>query len=279
LRLKWQEVSGNCRAGLVAEPFRDLPVSLAALTFPPPPPYLDRLMRRLRTPLRHTEEHSAISDTVRDVVLGAADGLTVPFALAAGLAGAVAQSGVVLTAGLAEVAAGAIAMGLGGYLAARSEADHYSAELRRERQEIHEVPEHEAREVVEILESYGLEQADAETVTRALQRDPERWVDFMMRFELGLEAPKPGGAYRSALTIGTAYCIGGLIPLIPYMVFPDLKKALLVSAVATLLALLIFGGIKGQLTGIPRWRSGLQTALTGGVAAAIAFEVARWVGG
>ena len=233
-------------------------------------------MRRHR---HHTEEHSQISEAVRDVVLGAADGLTVPFALAAGLAGAVAQSHIVLTAGLAEVAAGAIAMGLGGYLAARSEHDHYAAELRRERQEIRDVPEHEEREVIEILETYGLGLDEARKVTETLKRDPDRWVDFMMRFELGLEAPKAGRAYRSAATIGGAYCLGGLVPLAPYVAIADVQTALLVSAAVTAASLLGFGGVKGWLTGVAPLRSALQTAVTGGTAAAVAYMVARLVAG
>lgn len=228
---------------------------------------------------RHIEEHSSTSELVRDVVIGAADGLTVPFALAAGLSGAVAQSGIVLTAGLAEIAAGGIAMGLGGYLAARSEADHYSSELRREQREVAELPDHEEGEVREILQTYGLEAAEAEKVVQALRRDPRRWVDFMMRFELGLEAPRPGRALKSALTIGSSYCIGGLVPLLPYFFLSSVRRAFLVSALATVLSLLLFGAVKGRLTGMPVLRSALQTALIGGVAAAVAWGVAGVVAG
>lgn len=224
---------------------------------------------------RHTEEHSTTSEAVRDVVIGAADGLTVPFALAAGLAGAVAQSGIVLTAGLAEIAAGAIAMGLGGFLAARSEADHYASELRREQKEIDELPDHEEREVIEILEEYGLERGEAERVMVALRRDPKRWVQFMMRFELGLEAPKPGRALRSAATIGGSYFLGGLVPLLPYLLFPSIGTAFWTSAGVTLLSLLVFGGVKGRFTGMPVLRSALQTAIIGGLAATVAYGVAR----
>jgi VIT1/CCC1 family predicted Fe2+/Mn2+ transporter len=212
---------------------------------------------------------------VRDVVIGAADGLTVPFALAAGLAGAVAQSGIVLTAGLAEIAAGAIAMGLGGFLAARTEADHYASELKREEREITELPEHEEKEVQEILEDYGLEPPEAQKVVAALRRDPKRWVDFMMRFELGLEAPKPGRAMRSALTIGGSYFGGGLVPLVPYLVFPDIGSAFWASAGATLASLIGFGAVKGKLTGMPVARSAIHTALIGSTAAAVAYFVAK----
>jgi VIT1/CCC1 family predicted Fe2+/Mn2+ transporter len=225
---------------------------------------------------RHTEEHSTTSEAVRDVVIGAADGLTVPFALAAGLAGAVAQSHIVLTAGLAEIAAGAIAMGLGGFLAARSEADHYASELRREEREINELPDHEEKEVIEILEEYGLERGEAERVMTGLRRDPKRWVQFMMRFELGLEAPKPGRALRSALTIGGSYFVGGLVPLTPYLLTSDIEPAFWASAGVTLLSLLSFGGVKGRLTGMPVLRSAFHTAIIGGLAAAVAYGVARF---
>ena len=228
---------------------------------------------------RHTEEHSTTSEAVRDVVIGAADGLTVPFALAAGLAGAVAQSHIVLTAGLAEIAAGAIAMGLGGFLAARSEADHYASELRREEQEIHELPDHEEREVVEILEEYGLEKVEAERVMSGLRRDPKRWVQFMMRFELGLEAPKPGRALRSATTIGGSYFLGGLVPLVPYVLTTNIEAAFLASTGVTLASLLVFGGVKGRLTGMPVLRSAIHTAVIGGLAAAVAYGVARLANG
>lgn len=226
---------------------------------------------------RHTEEHSNTSEFVSDVVIGAADGLTVPFALAAGLAGAVAQSRIVLTAGLAEIAAGAIAMGLGGYLAARSMADHYASELRREQREIHDVPEHEAGEVQEILEDYGLDAPEAMKVVESLRRDPVRWVQFMMRFELGLEPPRPGRALKSALTIGGSYFVGGLVPLLPYMVLPQVRLAFSASAAATLVSLIGFGAVKGRLTGMPVLRSAVQTAVIGGVAAAAAYFIARWV--
>jgi VIT1/CCC1 family predicted Fe2+/Mn2+ transporter len=228
---------------------------------------------------RHTEEHSTTSELVRDVVIGAADGLTVPFALAAGLAGAVAQSRIVLTAGLAEIAAGAIAMGLGGFLAARTAADHYASELRREEREINELPDHEEQEVQEILMAYGLHDTEAQRVTAALRRDPERWVQFMMRFELGLEAPQPGRAFKSALTIGGSYFAGGLVPLIPYFVLPNVGPAFWASTAATLASLLLFGGFKGKLTGRPVLASAVQTMLIGGAAAAVAYYVAKLAAG
>src|SRR5690242_20393313 len=164
----------------------------------------------------HIEKHFTASETVRDIVIGMADGLTVPFALAAGLSGAVDSTAVVVTAGLAEVAAGAIAMGLGGYLAARTDAEHYRSEWNREMRETEELPEVELKEVRDILLSHGVTETQAEGVAKALARDRPRWVRFMMRFELGLEEPEPSRALRSALTIGAAYVAGGLVPLIPY---------------------------------------------------------------
>ena len=223
----------------------------------------------------HVERHFTAGETVRDVVIGMSDGLTVPFALAAGLSGAVAAARIVVTAGLAEVAAGSIAMGLGGYLAARSDAEHYASELAREEREIVEVPEVEAREVAELLESYGVEPSDAATVVRAMRGRPDRWRDFMMRFELGLEAPDPRRALRSALTIAASYVVGGLVPLVPYMALSTVREALGLSVGLTLLALLVFGWVKGRFTGAGPVRSAFQTALIGGLAAAAAFGIAR----
>jgi VIT1/CCC1 family predicted Fe2+/Mn2+ transporter len=225
----------------------------------------------------HIEKHFSASDTVRDVVIGMSDGLTVPFALAAGLSGAVAATGLIVTAGLAEIAAGSIAMGLGGYLASITDDNHYQAELDRERREVREVPEREAEEVRDILADYGLDPEQAGTVVAALQRDPERWVTFMMKFELGLEPPRPGRAWRSALTIAASYAVGGLIPLLPYMIFNSMSTSVRYSVGATLVALLIFGLVKARLTGINPVRGALQTALIGGLAAAVAFGVAKAV--
>jgi len=203
------------------------------------------------------------------------DGLTVPFALAAGLSGAVADAGIVVTAGLAEIAAGSIAMGLGGYLAAKSDAEHYAAEERREHQEIKEIPREEMREVADIFREYGLDDAHVGAVVEAMTRRPKQWVDFMMRFELGLEKPQPGRARTSAMVIAGAYIAGGLIPLAPYMLVKEAHLALEVSVAFTLIALAIFGYVKGRFTGSRPWKSALQTTLTGGVAAAAAFLIAR----
>jgi VIT1/CCC1 family predicted Fe2+/Mn2+ transporter len=223
----------------------------------------------------HIEKHFTSGEAVRDIVIGMSDGLTVPFALAAGLTGAVSSTHIIVTAGLAEIAAGSIAMGLGGYLAARSDAEHYASERRREETEIVAVPEAEAQEVAEIFQSYGLTNDESASVVAALCRRPQDWVDFMMRFELGLEKPEPGRALRSALTIAGAYVVGGLIPLSSYLIFADAHRALNVSVGVTLLALGAFGAVKGRFTGAPTIRSALQTVLIGGLAAAAAFGIAR----
>jgi VIT1/CCC1 family predicted Fe2+/Mn2+ transporter len=225
----------------------------------------------------HIEKHFTAGETVRDVVIGMSDGLTVPFALAAGLTGAIASSHIVITAGFAEIAAGSIAMGLGGYLAARSDAEHYASERRREEAEIVTVPDLEAQEVLDIFKTYGLNETESASVVAALRQRPQDWVDFMMRFELGLEKPVPGRALKSALTIALSYVVGGIIPLSAYLILADAHRALNVSCAVTLVALLVFGAIKGRFTGTSMLRSGLQTALIGGLAAAAAFGIARLI--
>lgn len=226
----------------------------------------------------HIEKHFTSSAFIRDVVIGMADGLTVPFALAAGLSGAVAGTKIIVVAGLAEIAAGSIAMGLGGYLAGKSDSDHYESELKRERREVEEIPEEEAREVLEVFKEYGLTEAEATPIVESLQRRPEQWIDFMMRFELGLEKPDPSRALRSALTIAGAYVAGGLIPLGPYILMGDAHRALLASVGFTIAALAVFGAVKGHYTGMPAFPSALRTAVIGGLAAAAAFGIARLVG-
>lgn len=223
---------------------------------------------------RHTERHFTASDTVRDIVIGMADGLTVPFALAAGLS-AIATSGIIVTAGLAEIAAGSIAMGLGGYLAAKSDAEHYAKEKRRELKEVAEIPEEEMEEVAQVFRGYGMTREQISPIVHALSERPKAWVDFMMRFELGLEEPKPERARRSALTIGGAYIAGGLLPLTPYMIFSTANVALLYSILVTLAALFVFGFVKGRFTTAKPMRSALETALVGGLAAGAAFLIAR----
>ncbi|KAL5995551.1 Vacuolar iron transporter 1 [Asimina triloba] len=286
--------------------------------------------------LQHEEKHFTASDVVRDIIIGVSDGLTVPFALAAGLSGASASSSIILTAGLAEVAAGAISMGLGGlrrlggngngmepeiggnaeswknpgikeggilitllitvsvkedwtlvrqlevgifqwYLAAKSEADHYMRELKREQEEIISVPETEAAEVAEILSQYGLEAHEYGPVVNSLRKNPRAWLEFMMRFELGLEKPKPRRALQSALTIAISYIVGGLVPLIPYMFIRIARNAVLTSVAVTLISLLFFGYVKGRFTGTTPIKSAFQTAFIGAIASAAAFGIARAV--
>lgn len=226
----------------------------------------------------HAESHFTASASVRDIVIGMADGLTVPFALAAGLSGAVSSTGVIVIAGLAEIAAGSIAMGLGGYLAARTDREHYASERDREFREIREMPAAERQEVAIVFRGYGLSDEQAAPVVSAICANPGRWVDFMMRYELGLESPDPKRAVRSALTIGLSYVFGGLVPLGPYMTTDNVLKGLAISAAVTLLALFTFGAVKGRLTGIRPLIGGLQTVGIGGIAATAAFGIARWIG-
>lgn len=223
----------------------------------------------------HIERHFTSSETVRDIVIGMSDGLTVPFALAAGLSGAVDSTAIIVTAGLAEIAAGSIAMGLGGFLAARSDAEHYTSERLREEREIVEKTDAEVTEVSGIFRAYGLTDQQAAPVVEALRTNPRSWVDFMMRFELGLEEPDPKRALRSALTIAVAYMAGGLVPLLPYFLIDSAQRALPISVFFTLLALLVFGYVKGTFTGAKPILSAIQTMLIGGVAAAAAFIIAR----
>ncbi len=222
----------------------------------------------------HTERHFTASDTVRDVVIGMSDGLTVPFALAAGLSAAVASK-IVVTAGLAEIAAGSIAMGLGGYLAAKSDAEHYDAEKRKEEQEIIDIPREEMREVADIFRHYGIPDEHIRPVVHAMSERPKEWVDFMMRFELGLEKPDPKRARNSAAVIAVSYLVGGLIPLGPYMFLHAAHDALFVSIAVTLVALAVFGYVKGRFTGAGPWKSAAQTTIVGSLAAAAAFAIAK----
>jgi vacuolar iron transporter family protein len=229
----------------------------------------------------HEEKHFTATAAVRDIVIGMSDGLTVPFALAAGLTSAAAAiakgTGIIVTAGFAEIAAGSIAMGLGGYLAARTDVEHYASELDREYRETVELPEIETEEVAKVFRDYGLTEAQMEPIVKTITADQKKWVDFMMRFELGLEQPDPARAARSAGTIAASYIVGGLIPLAPYILLNQIIPALWVSVGVTLLALFVFGSIKGHYTGVKLWRAGFQTVLVGGLAAAAAFLIARLI--
>jgi VIT1/CCC1 family predicted Fe2+/Mn2+ transporter len=225
----------------------------------------------------HVEKHFTAGEFVRDVVIGMSDGLTVPFALAAGLSGAVSSTKLIVVGGLAEIAAGSIAMGLGGYLAARGDAEHYDQEKLREEREIVEIPDAEKHEVQELFQAYGLTETEAKPVVEALSQRPREWVDFMMRFELGLEQPDPKRAVTSAATIALAYIAGGFIPLSPYIILGNAVQGLMWSAIVTLAALGIFGFMKARFTGTPPLRGASQTMVIGGLAAGAAFVIAKLI--
>ena len=226
----------------------------------------------------HVEKHFTGSATVRDVVIGMADGLTVPFALAAGLSAATSSTKIIMTAGLAEIVAGAIAMGLGGFLAARTDQEHYASEERREGDEIVNLRQREVAEVETIFKGYGLEGEGLKLAVSAVTGDRRRWVDFMMRFELGLERPDPSRAPISAATIAASYLVGGMIPLMPYILSSRIDVAFKASVLLTGLALIVFGAIKGRLTGLSVAKSSLQTLAVGGLAAAAAYYLASLFG-
>jgi VIT1/CCC1 family predicted Fe2+/Mn2+ transporter len=227
----------------------------------------------------HAEKHLTSSAMLQDIVIGLSDGLTVPFALAAGLSGAVQSSSLVITAGLAEIVAGSIAMGLGGYLAGRTEVEHYAAELAREHEEVRTVPEVERQEVQQLLGEMGLSPATQALAVQELTAAPAQWVKFMMKYELGLEEPDPRQAPKSAVTIAGAYAVGGLIPLSAYFLTATPHQGLLWSALITLGCLLIFGYLKSRLTGQPPLWGAVKMAGTGAAAAGAAFYVARLFGG
>ncbi|MGN6533433.1 MAG: VIT1/CCC1 transporter family protein [Ginsengibacter sp.] len=222
----------------------------------------------------HEEKHLESSDFLRDVVIGMSDGLTVPFALAAGLTGAVSNSSIVVIAGIAEIVAGSIAMGLGGYLAGKTEQDHYNSELKREYDEVDKVPEMEKKEVQDFFVNLGLSKEIQLKATEEIAKDKKQWVDFMMKFELGLETPDPQRAKKSALNIGLSYAVGGIIPLSPYFFIEDSREALKFSIVATLICLFVFGYFKSKITGVPVLSGAFKVMLIGALAAAAAFGVA-----
>jgi len=223
----------------------------------------------------HLESHLQSSELLRDIVIGMSDGLTVPFALAAGLSGAVDHSNIILIAGIAEIAAGSIAMGLGGYLAGKTEQDHYSSEVKREYEEVENLPHKEIEETKEFFANIGLSKEIQDKATAEISQDKDRWVEFMMKYELGLEKPNPKRATKSALNIGLSYIAGGIIPLSPYFFIDTTTEALQYSVVATLLCLFIFGFFKSKITGINPWTGALKVMLIGALAAGAAFGVAR----
>ena len=227
----------------------------------------------------HHENHLKSSDTIRDIVIGMSDGLTVPFALAAGLSGAVNSSTIVVTAGIAEIVAGSIAMGLGGFLAGKTDMDHYNSELRREYEEVDRVPEQEKMEVKEVFADFGLSQHLQDEIADEMAKDKDKWVDFMMRYELGLEKPLENRATRSAITIGFSYIVGGIIPLSPYFFIANSQMALYYSIGITLICLFVFGYFKSKVTGQPPVSGALKVVVIGALAAAAAFLVARMVTG
>lgn len=222
----------------------------------------------------HKEDHLRSSDFLRDIVIGMSDGLTVPFALAAGLSGAVASSGIIIIAGIAEIAAGSIAMGLGGYLSGKTEQDHYTNEVKREHYEVENLRHKEIEETKEFFANIGLSKEIQEQATEEIAQDKDRWVDFMMKYELGLDKPDPKRATKSALNIGLSYVVGGIIPLSPYFFISDSREALQYSVVATLICLFIFGYFKSKMTGVNPWGGALRVTLIGAVAAAAAYGVA-----
>jgi len=225
----------------------------------------------------HHEHHSSGSDFLRDIVIGMSDGLTVPFALAAGLSSAVDNTSMIFIAGLAEIAAGSIAMGLGGYLAGQTEMDHYKAELRREYDEVERLPEREKEEVREFFESLGLSEEVQQKAVQELTKDKDNWVSFMMKHELGLDKPDEKRAGKSAFNIGMSYVTGGLIPLLPYFFVSDTIQGLKISALITLICLFIFGFFKSRMTGVAPVTGALKVMLIGAVAAAAAFSIARLI--
>jgi len=227
----------------------------------------------------HHEHHHKSSDTIRDIVIGMSDGLTVPFALAAGLSGAVNSAGIVVTAGIAEIVAGSIAMGLGGFLAGRTEADFYASELKREYDEVERLPEQERLEVVEVFAGFGLSEKVQQDAADEIIKDKDKWVDFMMRYELGLEAPHPNRATRSAVTIGLSYIVGGIIPLSPYFFVSDSLHGLYISCAITIACLFIFGFLKSKATGQPPFSGALKVLVIGALAATAAFVMAKVING
>ena len=228
----------------------------------------------------HEEKHFKSSDLVTDIVIGMSDGLTVPFALAAGLSGAGGgiTAAIVVTAGIAEIAAGSIAMGLGGYLAGKTEVDHYDSELKREYWEVDNLPDKEKEEVREVFAEMGLSAQSQELIVAELANNKDKWVEFMMRFELGLEKPDAKRARNSAMNIGLSYVVGGLVPLSPYFFAGSPADGLKWSSVITLLCLFIFGFFKAKVTGQNPWVGAVKVALIGSVAAAAAFTIAKLVG-
>jgi VIT1/CCC1 family predicted Fe2+/Mn2+ transporter len=224
---------------------------------------------------KHNEEHLKSSAALTDIVIGMSDGLTVPFALAAGLSGAIDKSSIIVIAGIAEICAGSIAMGLGGYLSGKTEQDHYSNEVKREYYEVENLRHKEIEETKDFFAELGLSEEIQNKATEEISRDKDKWVEFMMKYELGLDKPDPRRATKSALNIGLSYVAGGIIPLSPYFFISDAQEALKYSVVATLICLFVFGYFKSKITGVnPIWGA-LRVTAIGAMAAAAAFGVAK----
>jgi VIT1/CCC1 family predicted Fe2+/Mn2+ transporter len=227
--------------------------------------------------MEHKEDHLKSSEFITDIVIGMSDGLTVPFALAAGLSGAVSSNDIIITAGIAEIVAGSIAMGLGGYLAGKTEIDHYESELKKEYEEVERIPEKEMHEVKEVFAEYGLSPESQDIIALELSKDKDKWVNFMMKFELGLEKPNPNRARHSALTIGISYMIGGLIPLTGYLISSNPQDGLTISAIITIICLFTFGFLKSKVTCQPPFMGALKVTFIGIIAAASAFLIAKLI--
>ena len=227
--------------------------------------------------MEHEEKHFTASAVMKDIVIGMADGLTVPFALAAGLSGAVSDNSLIITAGIAEVVAGSIAMGLGGYMAGKTEVEHYEAEYKREEHEVDHVPEKEKEEVKEVFAAYGISERLQDELAEELSKNKTNWIDFMMKFELGMEKPHPHRATQSAITIGTAYVLGGIVPLVGYFVTDIPADGLMLSSIITIIFLFIFGYVKTKLTGESPFLGALKTVMIGILAASAAYVIAKLI--
>ena len=227
----------------------------------------------------HREEHVFSAETIRDIVIGMSDGLTVPFALAAGLSGAVSNTNLIIIAGLAEIAAGSIAMGLGGYLAGKTEVDHYNSEMKREYEEVETVPEIEKQELRDFFSSLGLSIEMQNQAVEEVSKDKDKWVELMMKYELGLEKPNPKRASKSAFNIGFSYIVGGLIPLSPYFFTSSGIDGLKISSVVTLVCLFVFGYFKSKFTGVNKLGGAIRVMMIGAIAAGCAFAIAKLIEG
>lgn len=227
--------------------------------------------------MEHIEKHFTASEVMKDIVIGMADGLTVPFALAAGLSGAVSDNSLIITAGIAEVVAGSIAMGLGGYMAGRTDVEHFEAEYKREEYEVDHLPDKEKEEVKEVFAAYGISPHLQDEIAEELSKDKKNWIDFMMKFELGMEKPNPNRATHSAITIGSAYVLGGIVPLVGYFVTDIPSQGLMISSCITILFLFVFGYVKTKLTGQSPFLGALKTVMIGILAASAAYTIAKLI--